>query len=83
MNVAPVVLADVVEGDDVRMVEGGGRPCFLNEAAPPFGVGHDLGPQELDGDRPPQARVAGGVDHAHAAPANLGVDAIVGNLVWH
>jgi hypothetical protein len=25
----------------------------------------------------------GGVDNPHAAPADLGVDAIVGNFVWH
>ena len=34
----PVVLADVVDGDDVRVVERGGGPRFELEAAQPIGV---------------------------------------------
>ncbi len=67
----------------MRVIEGGGRARFLNEPAVPIGVGRRLGRQHLDRDRPPEPRVVGGVDNPHAAPADLGVDAIVGNFVWH
>ena len=79
----PVVLVDLVDRDDVRVIEGGGGAGFLDEPAVAIGIGRRLGRQHLDRDRPAEPGVVGGVDNPHAAAANLGVDAIVGNLVWH
>jgi hypothetical protein len=79
----PAILIDVVDGDDMRVVEGGGRAGFLNEPAVPIGIRCRFGRQHLDRDRPPEPGVVRGVDNAHAAAANLGVNAIVGNLVGH
>jgi hypothetical protein len=65
------VLADFVDGDDVGMVEGGNGPGLLHEAPGALGIGHERGTQQLDGHRPPEAAVAGSVEHAHAAFAEL------------
>ena len=78
-----VVLVDLVDGDDVRVIEGGGGARFLDEPAVAIGVRRRLGRQHLDRDRPAEPGVVGGVDNPHPAPADLGVDAIVGNFVWH
>ena len=48
-----------------------------------IGIGRRFGRQHLDRDRPPEPGVVGGIDNAHPAAADLGVDAIVGNLVGH
>ncbi len=72
-----------MDGDDVRVVEGGGGASFLNEAAMAIGIGRRFGRQHLDRDRAPEPCVVGGVNNAHSAAADLGVDAIVGNLVGH
>jgi hypothetical protein len=60
-----VVRADIVDGEDVRMVEGAGNPGLLLEAAEPLGIGDFLG-ENLDRDLALQARVTGAVDLAHA-----------------
>ena len=68
------VLADVVDRDDVGVVQGRGGSRFLQEAPGALGIGHHLGAQQLDGHRSPEARVAGAVEHAHAAFAELARD---------
>jgi len=67
---------NVVNGDDVRMVEGGCRAGFLDEARFPVGIAVAVGRQDFDGDFASQARVAGLVDLAHAARAQRGNDLI-------
>ena len=64
----PVVvgLTDVVDGDDMRMVEGGGGLRFLHEALPLVGTADSVGGKDLQGDEPVQTRVTGLVDDAHA-----------------
>jgi hypothetical protein len=74
-QVAAVDADDVVNGDDVRMVEGGGGPCFADEAldeAAVCGVAH-----RLDGDEPIETRVAGAIDLAHAATPDERLDFVV------
>ena len=48
-----------------------------------IGIGRRFNRQHLDRDRAPEPRVVGGVDNAHAAAADFGIDAIVGDLVGH
>ena len=67
---APVV-ADVVDRDDVGMVEERGGLRLLQEAARALGIRHGLGPQQLDRHGSAEARVAGTVEHAHSALAEL------------
>ncbi len=55
----PVVFVDVVDGDDVRMVEGGGGAGFLDEAAMAVGIRRRSGRQHLDRHRPSRAACRG------------------------
>ena len=53
----PVGLTDVVDRQDVRVVQGGGRAGLLLESLPAIGVGgHGLG-QDLDRRLAPELRV--------------------------
>ena len=72
-----VPFLDAVDGDDVGMVEGrhGGR--LATETLETFPHASELGWKCLDGDAAPEPSVAGLVDHAHAARAELG-DHLVG-----
>ncbi len=60
-----VVRADIVDGEDVRVVQGAGGARLLLEAAEMPGIGDLLG-EDLDRDVALQARVTGAVDLAHA-----------------
>src|SRR5262245_9528914 len=70
------VFADFVDLADVRMVDAGRRPRLAPEAAP---RGLVVGDRQhgLHGDRPLQALVAGLVNHAHAAFAELAADFVM------
>jgi hypothetical protein len=68
---------DVVNVDDVRVIESRGCFGFLNEAPLALRVGHHRPRQELDGDCPVKVSVAGSIDNAHAAFADLLCDPIV------
>ncbi len=72
-------LVDLVDRDDVRVVERGGGPGFLDEAPLAFGVTHLGGGQKLECHEAVQACVAGFPDDAHSAIAQLRHDAVVGN----
>ena len=67
----PVLLADFVDGDDVGMVQRGSGFGLLDETGPAVGIGVACFWQNLDGDETVQALVAGLVDLAHAALADL------------
>ena len=67
----PVVLADIVDRDDVGMIERGERPGFLLEPLPAHGIARDVRRQDLDGDGPVQPLIARPPDFAHAAFAEL------------
>ena len=69
-----LVRADVVDGDDVGMLEGGGGARFLREAAQPVGIARGPGRQDLDGDVALEARVTRPIHLAHAATADVGDD---------
>ncbi len=56
---------DLVNGNDVGMVQGGGSARFLGKAFHPFGVSCKLAGKQFDGDLPPQSLVLGQVDIAH------------------
>src|SRR3989454_3320379 len=75
-DVRPVlVLANVVHGNDVRVLEQGSGTRFLLEAAQCFliPVAHS---KHLDRHIAAQLFVAGGEDAAHATPAQLALDTI-------
>jgi hypothetical protein len=63
------MLADVVQGADVRVVERRDGARLAEEPLHRLGVAARLVRQELDGDAAPQAQVFRRVDDAHAAAA--------------
>ena len=78
-----LLFTDLVERGDVGMGQRGGRACFTDEPLAPLGnVGHVSG-EHLDGDRPPQARVAGAIDFAHPARPDAVEDFVLSQGVEH
>ncbi len=73
---AALELANVVHGQNVRVIERRGRLCFALEPAAPRGVGNVLG-EKFDSDRTLQLRVEGAIDNAHAAFAERRDDFIL------
>jgi hypothetical protein len=76
-EVLPLVLVDGVDGADVRVVEGGGRPRLALEALERLRVAPEIGRQELQRDPATQLRVLRLVDHAHAPAAERPDDFVV------
>jgi hypothetical protein len=72
-----VVSTDVVDGDDVGMIQGGGGLRLLDEALLSFGVGDLVVRQDLERHHALQAQVAGQVNDTHTAFAELRFDPIV------
>ena len=76
---AAVFLADIVDGANIRMIEGGGGVRFAAETLERLAIfGHFFG-KEFQGDGAVQAGVFGFVDHAHAATAEFFENAVVRN----
>src|SRR5579862_8555631 len=72
-----VLLADVVDGADIGVVQRGGGLCFaLKSAENGWIAGHIVG-QKFQGDKTVQARVFRLVHDTHAAAAKLFRDAVV------
>ena len=72
----PVLLAGVVDRDDVRVLQRGGDPRLAVEAlAEPGGLG-ELRGDDLDGRAAAQVDVLGPVDQAHAAAADPLLDLV-------
>ena len=66
---ATILLADVVDGADVWMIESRGGPGFAAEAAKRIPIRRHFGGQEFDGRKASQTNVLGLVHDAHAAAA--------------
>ena len=64
--------------DDVRVAELGDGPDLAEEAVEHAGAFHDLPPHHLEHLVAAHQRVVGQVDHAHAAPAELPLDLVIG-----
>ncbi len=64
--------AEVVHGDDARVFQLREQPRLAREAGAEIGIGRALGPQHLDGDRPPEPLVARAEHAPHAAAPELG-----------
>ena len=76
-----VQLADVVDGDDIRVVEQGRQPGLTREALGRDVVRRQLVRHELDRDEPAQPRIARLVDLSHAAGPE-GADDLVDADRW-
>jgi hypothetical protein len=69
--------ADVEDGEDVGVGEGGDGARLVFEAPDPIGARLVAGADDLDRDGAPKARVAGAVDLTHA-PGPQGLEDLVG-----
>jgi hypothetical protein len=76
-EVEPFGRLDLVDGDDVGVVEGGGGAGLLDETGAASRVREVLGGKDLDRHLAPQPRVAGAVDLAHP-PGPEGLEDLVG-----
>jgi len=74
----PSCYADVMDGADVGMIQGGSGPRLALESAQRFPVASQIVRQELEGDEATEPCVLRFVDHAHSAAAELRDDAVVG-----
>ena len=74
---AVLELADVMDGADIRVVQGGRRLSFTLKAAQGLRVFGDVVRKELEGNETMQAGVLGLVHNAHAAPTEFLDDAVV------
>ncbi len=74
-----VLLADIVDGADVGMIEGGGGLGFALEAGESLRVFGDVVGEELERDETVQADVFSFVNDTHAAAAEFFDDAVVGD----
>jgi len=75
-----VLLAGVVDGDDVRVVDRRRQPGLTNEPLAECVVLGQVGAQHLERDLVAEPHVLRPVDHAHAAPAEHPLDAVGGEL---
>ena len=75
-----LLLAEVIDGDDVRVIEVGGGLGLLLEALTGFVVAADAFRDGLDGDEAPEHRVVGLVDLAHGPLADLAQDFVLADL---
>jgi hypothetical protein len=72
-----ILLANVVDGADVGMIEGGGGLCLSTEATERLRIARHFVRQELQSDEPVQASILGLANYAHAATTELLDDAVV------
>ena len=71
--------ADVVNGADVGVIEGGGGASFAAEAFDGLRVLRNFVREKFQRDVAAEARVLGFVDHAHATAAEFFEDVVVGD----
>jgi hypothetical protein len=64
--------SDVVHGEDVGMIQGRSRACLLFETLHALYVRGECRWQDFDRDLAGEALIAGAIDLAHAAHADLG-----------
>ena len=75
-----VFLSRLEDGDDVRVVEGGGHPRLPEEALAEAGVLRELGRDHLERDLAPEGEFLRAVDRAHAAAPDERLDVVAREL---
>ena len=73
-------LARLVDGHDVRVLDGGGPARLVEETATVARIVRVARGQELERDAALQTRIGGAVDHAHSAGAHERLDPVAGEL---
>src|SRR4051794_29132883 len=73
-----LLLPSVVDRDDIRVVDRGGRLALSFKAGPEPRVARELRGKDLQGHGTAERHVCGPVDHAHAPTAGDGRDDVPG-----
>src|SRR5208282_6362628 len=76
-EVASAVLANFVDGADIRVVQSGSRARFALKTVEREGIFFRLGRQEFEGDMPAQVHVLRFVDNTHPSATQLREDTVV------
>ena len=76
-EVRAVLVADIVQGADVRMVQTGNGLGFTTEAGQPLRITREMFRKDLDGDGPSETSVGSLVDFTHPAHTDEADD-----LIW-
>ena len=76
-----LVIADFVDGQDVRMIERRRGPRFLQKPGQPLRVGAELASQHFQRDLPAEHRVGGAIHLAHAAAPEQAMNLIAADGV--
>src|SRR5215218_5207625 len=71
-----VILADVIDIDDVRVGEGSGGARLAFETSAEAGIGGELRPRRLDGHVATEEEIVTEIDDRHAALAEAAADAV-------
>src|SRR5947209_5137089 len=74
------VLADLVDGDDVRVLEVGGGFGLAQESLDLVRAGQGAGADQFDGHVTIQTRLPGLPDDPHAAPGDLFEELVVAEI---
>ena len=75
----PVILVDVVNRADTRMVQGGRKACFTTEALERVVIGEQPGRKKLERHFTAEQQILGAINDTHASAAELAQHAIVRN----
>ncbi len=75
-EVRAVLLAPVVDRDDVGVAEVGGGLCLAAEALDEVAVGRQFGEEDLERDLPVEHEVVGQVDLGHATSRQVAQDLV-------
>jgi hypothetical protein len=67
----PVMLAELVDRTNVRVLERGREPCFAFETCEPLGRSHRLRPEQLDGELASEAQILRAIHYAHTPFAEV------------
>jgi len=73
------MLPDLMDGADVRMVEGGSGARFATKTLQRLPVLRQVFREELQRHMPTEAEIFGLIDHTHASAAELAQHAVVGD----
>jgi hypothetical protein len=75
-EVGAILMPDIVERANVRVIQCRDRAGFALEALAPIRVAGDVGGEHFNGDRPIEARVVRFVNFTHAAGSEGGEDLV-------
>src|SRR2546429_533075 len=78
----PLLLAHIIDGHDVRMLQLRNRQCFGAKSLPKFGTSELASREYLQGNLTVQAELKRPIDDTHSAAANFFQQLIIPEAAW-